>query len=84
MKCKICGKNKCINNCDVCNECSDTGEQYKEHEHYHICEGRGKESTCGKIFFNDDDSVCKYCGSKNTSRIIIEKMSLYDEYLFKD
>lgn len=39
---------------------------------YFICKGRiNGERNCGKIFFNDDDNVCKYCGSKNTRRVHI-------------
>ena len=32
---------------------------------YFIC----KDSDCEKIFHNDDDNVCAYCGSKNTRKI---------------
>lgn len=28
---------------------------------------------CKKIGFNDDDSVCIYCGSKDTLRLAIKK-----------
>jgi len=28
------------------------------------------EKDCKKIGYNDDDSVCIYCGSKNTLRLI--------------
>lgn len=33
---------------------------------YFIC----NDKNCGKIFFNDDDNVCKYCGSKETDKIV--------------
>ncbi|MDA3803174.1 MAG: hypothetical protein PF488_04795 [Patescibacteria group bacterium] len=46
-------------------------------KHYFICKGiKGGESNCGKIFFNDDDNVCPYCGSKNTWRITIDKYTI--------
>ena len=45
----------------------------KKWEHYFICKGEPKgESNCGKVFFNDDDNVCAYCGSKNTKRVLLE------------
>jgi len=28
-----------------------------------------KDKECNKIFFNGDDNVCTYCGSKNTRKI---------------
>ena len=31
---------------------------------YFICH----EADCKKIFFNDDDNVCPYCGSKETDK----------------
>ena len=37
---------------------------------YWICSGQGTEKNCKKIFYNDDDNVCEYCGSKNTSKIL--------------
>ncbi len=41
-----------------------------KHKHYFICKGtKGGETNCGKIFYNDDDNVCVYCGSKNTKAI---------------
>ena len=41
-------------------------------QHYFICKGRRKgEKNCGKVFFNGDDNVCVYCGSKNTKRVHI-------------
>ncbi len=39
-------------------------------DYYFICgKGLGTEKTCGMIFFNNDDNVCCYCGSKNTQKI---------------
>jgi len=39
-------------------------------KYYFICKGsKGGETNCGKIFWNDDDNVCVYCGSKNTRRV---------------
>lgn len=40
-------------------------------QHHWICDGFSLETekSCGKIFFNDDDNVCVYCGSKNTSQL---------------
>jgi len=35
---------------------------------------------CKKIGFNDDDSVCIYCGSKETYRVVRPKATK----LFKD
>jgi len=47
----------------------------KKWKNYFICKGKkGGETNCGRIFFNDDDNVCIYCGSKNTRKIIIEKI----------
>lgn len=45
----------------------------KKWKRYFICKGRkGGETNCNKIFFNDDDNVCKYCGSKNTRMVILD------------
>jgi len=30
-----------------------------------------EDKDCGTISFNDDDSVCPACGSKNTHRLLI-------------
>lgn len=45
----------------------------KKRKNYFICKGeRDGESNCGKVFFNDDDNVCSYCGSKNTKRVELD------------
>jgi rRNA maturation endonuclease Nob1 len=45
----------------------------KKIKNYWICKGRKKgEPNCGKIFFNNDDNVCVYCGSKNTQEVSLE------------
>ena len=45
----------------------------KKWKQYFICKGsKNGESNCGKVFFNDDDNVCVYCGSKNTRRVLLE------------
>ena len=45
----------------------------KKNKHYFICKGSRKgESNCGKVFFNDDDNVCIYCGSKNTQKVFLD------------
>jgi uncharacterized OB-fold protein len=42
-------------------------------KHYFICKGtRNGEPNCGQVFFNDDDNVCVYCGSKNTQRVELD------------
>ena len=45
----------------------------KKNNNYFICKGHRKgESNCGKVFFNDDDNVCPYCGSKNTQQVKLD------------
>jgi RNA polymerase subunit RPABC4/transcription elongation factor Spt4 len=47
----------------------------KKTKHYWICKGEKdehSESNCGKVFFNDDDNVCRYCGSKNTQEVHLD------------
>lgn len=53
----------------------------KKNKNYWICKGvKGGESNCGKVFYNEDDNVCKYCGSKNTKQVSLEvKIKKYNE-----
>ena len=37
---------------------------------YFICNDCTKERVHRVIFFNDDDNVCKYCGSKDTDLLL--------------
>jgi hypothetical protein len=47
-------------------------------KNYWICKGtkptakNHEERNCGRVFFNDDDNVCRYCGSKNTRRVELD------------
>jgi len=50
-------------------------------KHYYVCKGsRSGEKNCGKIFYNDDDNVCVYCGSKNTRQVLVETTRLFKDF----
>ena len=40
-----------------------------------------RDKDCKKIGFNDDDSVCVYCGSKATDRVWIKMTARMQEDL---
>lgn len=39
-------------------------------QHYFICHECTAERAYPVIFFNDDDNVCHYCGSKNCEALM--------------
>jgi len=39
-------------------------------QHHFICNDCTKEEINSVIFYNNDDNVCGYCGSKNTEPLL--------------
>ena len=39
-------------------------------QHHQICNDCTKKETHKVIFYNDNDDVCRYCGSKNTKLLM--------------
>lgn len=43
-------------------------------QHHFICNDCSKKEVIKVIFYNSDDNVCSYCGSKETSHLFQEKL----------
>ena len=39
-------------------------------QHHHMCNDCTEKEIHKVIFHNDDDNVCRYCGSKNTEPLM--------------
>lgn len=43
-------------------------------QHHFICNDCSEKEVTTVIFYNDDDNVCIYCGSKNTNKLLQAKL----------